>query len=360
MLNGGASQNTPLFAASIVDRSDLLQMLISAVPLADGGRTGHVDERSGSSGCTALHGAAKFGCIRSARMLIEIGSDVNAVENGGTTPIHAAALEGDLEMVRLLINHGARVNSSTPTWNTPLYAAALGCDVFNVCPRFLEVSAMLLDAGAEVDPGQTLGTKLMTPLARAVVRTDQTMMIMFLERGASVDLATKALDEDGKCMLAQLVAHLKRQHRRHSCSLPAKSNHPRACPFACAQALLAMEQAIQTRSENRASARHEKKKAKARTFFSSASASFLSSAPISIPTSKPARTSHGSNRDVDWDDDCIVCHGRLRQCMTLPCSHTVMCMKCAQRLQADCLACQKDPCCPVCSVHTTCLVNMIE
>lgn len=359
MLTGGAAQSTPLFAAAIVDRSDLLQMLVSAVPLAYGDRTGHVNEQSG--GLTALHGAAKFGCIKSARMLISIGADVNAVagtgvgaEHGGTTPIHAAALEGNLPMVQLLLDCGARVNSPTPTWNTPLYAASMSCDVFNIFPQFLEVSIILLDAGAEIDAGHTPTSHLITPLARAVMRTDHTMMTLFLERGARVDLAIKALNEDGQRVLSQLAAQLKRHHKKHS------GEPVSACPFACAKALLAMEEAVRVRSENRAAARQERKQKKA--FMAATSSSAPSapspSAPISIPVSKLARTSHGSNRDLDWDDDCIVCHHRLRQCMTLPCSHTVMCMICAQRLRADCAAAHKHTCCPVCSAHTTCLVDM--
>lgn len=357
MMANRLAQGTPLFAAAITDRYDLLPMLISSVPLADCTCTGHVDEHS--RGLTALHGAAKFGCHRSARMLISLGADVNAVQDAehgpGATPVHAAALEGDLAMVQLLVDSGADVN--TLTWNTPLYAASMGCNVFHKTPQFVEVTRVLLDAGAEIDGAPV--QHLFTPLSQAVIRADHVMLKLLLERGASVERAKETLGTTDRKTLSRFIADLLKKEGGQSSLPTAAPPRVRICPrpYACAQAVLAMEDAVRTRSENRAVARRERRDTKKQLYPTSMSPP---SAPISIPLSKLSQSSHGSNRDLDWDDDCIVCHDRLRQCMMLPCAHTVMCMRCAKSLRASCDAVELAACCPVCSVLTTCLVDMSE
>lgn len=55
-------------------------------------------------GDTALHvAAAKIDNIEIAEMLLEAGSDVNAIGNGGATPLHHAVNTADREMVKLLM-----------------------------------------------------------------------------------------------------------------------------------------------------------------------------------------------------------------------------------------------------------------
>lgn len=73
-------------------------------------------------GRTFLHRAAERGDIEIARILLEYGADIDAVElESGGTPLAAAAREGQVEMVRFLIERGA--DPAVPTespWATPL------------------------------------------------------------------------------------------------------------------------------------------------------------------------------------------------------------------------------------------------
>src|SRR5262249_47289444 len=60
---------------------------------------------------TPLHLAASFGEIRTARVLIEAGADVNAAGPMDQTPLHNAASRGHVAVVELLLEHKADVNA---------------------------------------------------------------------------------------------------------------------------------------------------------------------------------------------------------------------------------------------------------
>lgn len=55
----------------------------------------------------AIHAASAEGGFAIARLLIEAGADVNAVQQAGFTPLHAAAMTGQLELAKLLLERGA-------------------------------------------------------------------------------------------------------------------------------------------------------------------------------------------------------------------------------------------------------------
>jgi ankyrin repeat protein len=83
-------------------------------------------EEGGCSGCTLLHYAAgdTQGRVAVAKLLVERGADVNAVESHGLTPLHVACVNQNPEVVRLLLANGAAVNGQDQTGNTPLIMAA--------------------------------------------------------------------------------------------------------------------------------------------------------------------------------------------------------------------------------------------
>lgn len=43
-------------------------------------------------------------------MLVELGFDLNSVNNNGSTPLHRACYRNNIELVILLTNHGADYN----------------------------------------------------------------------------------------------------------------------------------------------------------------------------------------------------------------------------------------------------------
>jgi ankyrin repeat protein len=80
-----------------------------------------------------------------ARMLVEAGAPVDAVESLGLTPLHiAAAYANDAELIRLLIAHGADVNAVDDKQWTPL-ASIRGAWKPEDCEAAVDA---LLEAGA--------------------------------------------------------------------------------------------------------------------------------------------------------------------------------------------------------------------
>jgi ankyrin repeat protein len=76
--------------------------------------------------------------MEAARILLENGANVNAVDRKGMTPIMGAARLGYGPMVQLLLDHGANVSITDDRgWNAENHAAA---------GEHLEVVTMLKDA----------------------------------------------------------------------------------------------------------------------------------------------------------------------------------------------------------------------
>ncbi len=90
--------------------------------LADRGLDLH---RANWIGRTFLHGCAEKGDVAAARVFLELGADIEAVElEYGGTPLAAAARKGQTEMVRFLLEQGADPAAPAESpWAQPLYWA---------------------------------------------------------------------------------------------------------------------------------------------------------------------------------------------------------------------------------------------
>jgi ankyrin repeat protein len=55
-----------------------------------------------------------------AKLLLDKGADVNAVQHGGFTALHSVAFSGDLPLVRLLLDSGAKLDPKTDDGQTAL------------------------------------------------------------------------------------------------------------------------------------------------------------------------------------------------------------------------------------------------
>lgn len=68
---------------------------------------------------TPLHACAAIShSVEMARMLLDRGADVNAVQHGGFTALHSAAFNGSTDLVRLLLARGADRNLRTDDGQT--------------------------------------------------------------------------------------------------------------------------------------------------------------------------------------------------------------------------------------------------
>lgn len=78
------------------------------------------------SGATALHYAANSGTRDDAAILILLGADIEATDNGfSATPLLWASYDGNVDVASELVSSGANVNAQNGLGNTPLHNAAI-------------------------------------------------------------------------------------------------------------------------------------------------------------------------------------------------------------------------------------------
>ena len=85
------------------------------------------DENGQSHSRTFSKGKAKC-----ARLLVELGAYVNAIDKDDRTALHLASAEGSAKIVQLLIQHGADVNTQDKGLSTPLHLALTSVSVKSV------------------------------------------------------------------------------------------------------------------------------------------------------------------------------------------------------------------------------------
>jgi ankyrin repeat protein len=119
--------------------------------------------------------AAEANDVAKVRALLSSGNSVNEIEaDSQRTGLHTAAINGNLQIVAILIKAGARIDPRDNLGNTPLeYAADHG---------HLELANLLMDVGAQVDAENKNG---MTALMIAAKDGNAEMVRALLARGAN-------------------------------------------------------------------------------------------------------------------------------------------------------------------------------
>jgi ankyrin repeat protein len=110
---------------------------------------------------TPLHQAGMKGNTSIARILIERGADIHAVNRDNQTPLAISISTDDRELIQLLIDSGANVNYRCGTGyiDTPLHAAAFYNNLI--------AAQILIDAGADLNTVACCGN---TPVLIAAMK----------------------------------------------------------------------------------------------------------------------------------------------------------------------------------------------
>lgn len=104
---------TPLGLASFFGHPEVVALLLEC-----GANPNHASHNAQE--VAPLHSAAAGRHLEIARMLLDRGADVHAVQAGDFTPLHSAAQNGQLELVELLLIHGADPQALSAGGQTPL------------------------------------------------------------------------------------------------------------------------------------------------------------------------------------------------------------------------------------------------
>jgi ankyrin repeat protein len=155
---------------------------------------------------TALHWAVDGENEAAVRKLIELGANINAVDEDQLSVLHLAVSAEDyydsvVPIAKLLLESGAMIEAKCPSGRTPLHTAA---DYLN--ERIIE---LLLDHGADIMARDNQG---MTALHYAIKSGHLPSVVLLLERGGDLDATDNAglsaresalQDEDDICPALQ-------------------------------------------------------------------------------------------------------------------------------------------------------------
>jgi uncharacterized protein len=218
---------TPLMWAAAESHPDMIRELIAHGADVNARSTIQHWERQATAeprekwlppgGFTALHFAARQGCLECTQVLVEAGVDLNSVDPDGNSAVVLAIINGHYDVAGYLIDKGTDPNLADVTGRMALYAAV----DFNTMPNdnrpapkvideritAFDLIQKLLDHGANVnaqlkkqqpyraklDRGDdTMLTTGTTPLLRAAKAGDIPAMKLLLAKGADAKLTTRA------------------------------------------------------------------------------------------------------------------------------------------------------------------------
>ena len=128
-----------------------------------------------------------------ARLLLDKGADIEAVNEEYDTPLIQAAAHGGTAMVKLLLERGASIEARDGLGLTALNAAACVCAVVDM-PDTLDIARMLLEKGANIETRDDAGN---TPLIRAARWGRTEIVKLLLEKRANIE----ARNNDGDTAL---------------------------------------------------------------------------------------------------------------------------------------------------------------
>lgn len=154
--------DTPLHVAVAHGQTGVVRALLQGLQAPKGGggvakgdaadrtpddRIAAVDAANGA-GHAPLHLAVSYGQPEALRLLLAAGASADVRAAKGETPLVLAAQLGAPQLARVLIAAGADVNAQTWEHFSPLYIGVYMLCTFPAVPRWRELVALLLEAGA--------------------------------------------------------------------------------------------------------------------------------------------------------------------------------------------------------------------
>jgi hypothetical protein len=172
--------STPLHKTAWDDELEVAKLLLDR-----GAKVDALDQ----SGDTPLTKAVEYGRLKLVRLFLDRGADLNAARAHKSLDdlLRLAVGESTPEVAELLLDRGANVNSMDENGKTPLYWTAISDH-----PE--ATVKLLLDRGAQVN---TPGVDGKTPLYHHAFHGNSESVKLLLDRGAQVDTP----DVDGKTPL---------------------------------------------------------------------------------------------------------------------------------------------------------------
>lgn len=151
---------TPFYLASLVADTEVMRLLLSQgadpmMPARD--NTSALIVAAGIAHNDNESRVAESERVAAVKMLLDLGHDVNGVNNAGMAAIHAASFAGADTVVQVLADHGARLSEKAKNGQTPLGIA----EGNNLSGFFFErrsTAALLRTLGAKSEGAVTLKT----------------------------------------------------------------------------------------------------------------------------------------------------------------------------------------------------------
>ena len=135
---------------------------------------------NGNYPATPLMFATDINRVKSINELIKLGAEVDGKKSHYHTALHRAVLHSNLPALRALVEHGADINSKDDNGNTALHRAL---ELWNPDRGIIN---FLINNGADINAKSDMFED--TPLMRAVQTLHISLVKLFLEKGARLDL----------------------------------------------------------------------------------------------------------------------------------------------------------------------------
>ena len=191
------------------------QKLLKALQQQDWALAQRLIDDGAPIGSRSLHDAIYKNQLELAKLLIEKGAPLDAVDSYGNTPLHVVIYKDQLELGKLLIEKGAPLDAVDSYGNTPLHeainkgqwelakllikkvASVDAVDSYGSSLNYAinkdqwELAKLLIEKGASVDAVDRYGY---TPLHYAINKNQWELAKLLIEKGAPLDAA----DKEGK------------------------------------------------------------------------------------------------------------------------------------------------------------------